>query len=185
MRTQRARAPPRVYAQAEEEYDSEDEEERSAPAKRRRYRSYVVTILILIYCSGAGTLLSVFVPQTCGLNSCKYKQTMCIHFDQCTVLQQATLVINFVTFGVTVWALLWFWTREKWLNHHLMRDVHLSDRNLPKSLATCVHCWPRMPRLCVLTLPVSFAATRCCAAAWTASTGARILRRRRCLARAR
>ena len=108
---------------------------------------YVVTILVLIYCSGAGTLLSIFVPQTCGTNSCRYKDTMCLDFEGCSVLQRATLIINFVTFAVTVWALLWFWTREKWLNTHLMRDVHLHSRNLPKSLATCV----QFARFLVLT----------------------------------
>jgi hypothetical protein len=177
-RTQRARAPPRVYAQAEEPYDSEDEEERGAPAKRRRNRMYVVTILVLIYCSGAGTLLSIFVPQTCGTNSCRYKDTMCLDFEGCSVLQRATLIINFVTFAVTVWALLWFWTREKWLNTHLMRDVHLHSRYLPKSLATCVHaeCFS----LCLRRVSdgIAPAGIRCCAGAWIASTGARISRHR-------
>ena len=151
-RTQRSRAPPRVYTQASEPYDSEDEEERSAPAKRRRNRRYVVTILVLIYCSGAGTLLAVFVPQTCGLNSCTYKQTMCIPFGTCSVLARATLIINFIAFGVTVWALLWFWTREKWLNKHLMRDIHLPDHNLPKSVATCVLLYACVCTACSRTL---------------------------------
>ncbi len=124
--------------QAEEPYDSEEEAEVNPQAKRRRVITDALTVTLGLYCSGIGTLLSLFVPQTCGGTHCSLRQCACVEWASCSGLQQATLLLNFATCGVSCWALLWFWTREKWLVSHLRRDPHRSDRYLPKAMLTCV-----------------------------------------------
>jgi hypothetical protein len=127
-----------VYSQAEEPYDSEEEEETNEDAKRGRSVYAASAVVMGLFFAGTATLLSVIVPQKCGAAECTYNDTMCSDWGSCSPLQQATLLVNWATFFVNAWGLLWFWTREKWMMAHLLRHPHQSDRALPKVMVKCV-----------------------------------------------
>jgi hypothetical protein len=98
-----------VYSQAEELYDSEEEEETDEIAKRWRSVYAVCAVVLGLFCAGTATLLSVIVPQACGAAECRYEDTMCLQWASCSPLQQATLIVNWLTFLINAWGLLWFW----------------------------------------------------------------------------